>query len=222
MNYLNIIKTQFYSVLSTIDKGTFFTKPLKWLYLFNGVIAFLLPIIFLVVFFNSPVKFMMDYGNAWTKIVGYLAMVLFFVFLIFVAYLNFLLWKNRKDKLSAIIREGDETVVVPLFADMIQTSGECNGFIVGIVPTIGVVFYFVFLLLTGSDNFYSHFFEILIMLVAIAVVCMIVGWMITFLAHFIGEKLRMSARITNDLKDIADVHRATNPAKAVSVEANNE
>lgn len=113
--------------LDYIDSGNFFTKPFYWLYVLNAVAILLFPVVSLYVglknnIFEMPFKFA-------------LAFLLAVALMAFTSWILFQLWWDRKDKVLAMARQGDDFVATPVFSYYLQTAGESVGTYVAIAGT---------------------------------------------------------------------------------------
>lgn len=195
----------FYKLLQVIDDGRLLRKGVKWFYYFKAVILFALPIYVIYgVIKDSPSFVFRTYyyhgGNTWAVILA----ILFIALLFFLAFINFFYWTNRARKLESIVRQGDSVVAIPLAADNIKNDGEILAFIF-LVGYVGLtILQFLLYLLTG----HGEFFKYLIITISTIVVAVIISFFIIFLFRFISEGIRMIAQMCNDLRDVADIHRA--------------
>jgi hypothetical protein len=107
-----------------IDNGTFFQKPVSWIYALLGGLCLLFPIIIAAQaidnhFFDTQSKYI---------IMG----LLFWAIIIIVALINFQIWINRKNKLLKL--DGSRGfLATTIMANVISTTGECYGVSVGIL-----------------------------------------------------------------------------------------
>ncbi|MBQ9287710.1 MAG: hypothetical protein IJ212_04700 [Bacteroidaceae bacterium] len=214
---INVIKTGLNTLLSWIDSGNFFKKPMKVLYMITGYLSFLLPIALLVAFFNfkdiiedfTSIKSLVDDG--WPAFLYMIFIILFFIILFLLSYINFLFWKNRSEKLESLVKTGDQIVVIPVWADYVQSTGEVWGIFWGIVPSITAILALVFYILSGAifeDNFLLNLLVSVIGCALFILFWVICGFIIILMSHFIGESMRLKAQMANDIRDIGDIARA--------------
>lgn len=204
---MDFIKELFYKFLKLIDDGRFLIKPMKWFYYLKGVVPFLLPLLFIYLVIDDG---MHTHFSDWGKILWWIFVVLFTLYLGIVAYINFLFWCNRAKRVDQVVKRGDNIVAIPLVADNIKNTGEILGIMVSVIVIVGAVLFFVFMLLSGEQGFYKdlYFLNLLVKIVVISLVCILITYLIIMLTHFVSERLRMFAQMSNDLRDVADIHRA--------------
>ena len=53
--------------------------------------------------------------------------ILIFLVMIFGGWISFQIWWDRRKKVTASVKEGDDFIVVPVFSKFIQTAGESFG-----------------------------------------------------------------------------------------------
>lgn len=210
--------------LQFIDNGVLLKKPMKWLYLLNAVLPFLIPVGVLVALIsNARYDLNADYVGVWTSVVGYVFILLFVAALFIVAYVNFLFWMNRKQRLDTVVRTGDDIVAIPLLANLVQCVGESHAIFVGLVPPVAAALFYLFGLLTGIDRFYSSgkFAWGLALVALVALGAAAAAYIIVLFSHFIAERLRLLPQIANDVRDMGDIHRATAQIDEPAVQADN-
>ena len=70
--------------------------------------------------------------------------VLMFIVMIFGGWISFQIWWDRRKKVTAVVKEGDDFIVVPVFSKFIQTAGESFGTNLAIIgffiPLITTIF----------------------------------------------------------------------------------
>ncbi len=202
-----MIKNLFYKLLQLIDDKRFLIKPLKWFYYFKGGLPFIFPLLFIIAIIESEA---IHFYSTWAEIVAWVFIVLFTLFLLFIAYINFLFWFDRARQLETIVRPGDSIVAIPLLADNIKNNGESFAILLSSSIIVGAVFFYLFLLLTGEGDIYrrGHFLIALLIIIVLTALCAMIAYFIILFTHFVAEKLRMRAQMCNDLRDVADIHRA--------------
>jgi len=113
--FFNFIKPY----LAYIDSGKFYKKPFEWLHVFFAVVSIAFPF-FLFIYaaanglFRSPAKYIV-------------MSILVFIVMIFAGWISFQIWWDRRKKVTAVVKEGDDFIVVPVFSKFIQTAGESFG-----------------------------------------------------------------------------------------------
>ena len=117
--------------IDSIDNGDFFKKPASWLYSLNGISFLLIP---LVIAFQAFDNYFFDAQGKYV-LVGFL----FWIILTLICLVCFQIWINRKNKLLNL--DGSRGfVATKIMADIISTSGECYGVIVGVLGFFTVLF----------------------------------------------------------------------------------
>ena len=205
---MDFIKEYFYKLLHLIDDKRFLIKPLKWLYYFKGILPYILPLLFIYFFISdNPAK----YYSTWAKVVSWIFFVLFTVYLFIVAYINMLFWFQRAGILEKVVRPGDDIVAIPLVADNIKNDGESLAIMLSTIVIVGAIMLYVFLMLTGEEEFYKYgnFAYGLLAIIGLIIACAVISYFIILVTHLIAERLRMRAQMCNDLRDVADIHRAS-------------
>jgi len=130
--FFNFIKPY----LSYIDSGKFYKKPFEWLHVFFAVVSLLFPVVIFIYMasnglFSLPAKIVV-------------MCVLMFIVMIFGGWISFQIWWDRRKKVTAVVKEGDDFIVVPVFSKFIQTAGESFGTNLAIIgffiPLITTIF----------------------------------------------------------------------------------
>ena len=213
---MNMVKGLIEKLLNYIDNGKFFREPMRVFYLLNAIVPFLTPLLYLIVI--VPLWGRMDYVLlGWTKICAIIALFLGFVWLLVLAYGTYVYWMNRRKALYRCFREGDDFKAIPLVANYIQCWGESYGLSLAIAPIGVYVIVYVMGLLCGFNIGYGFDFRIFLLctllgIVGLAVLCLamfLLCYPIVMFAHFASEKLRVKANLANDMRDLADIHRAS-------------
>ncbi len=201
----------FFRLLGLIDNGRFFITPLKWWYIFKGCVAWLIPLAFvgfLIVQWDD-VKMMLDMSNAWTSIVGIVMLILFTCVLGLLAYLTMQFWFHRKRRLDTLLHEDNSVVAIPLVVDNFQNNAEWASLFLSLSTICGSVLLLVFFILTGALDFYQgNFILMLFGIIVVDLVVVLISWFSLLFVHFLAEQLRMIPEICNNLRDVADIHRA--------------
>lgn len=210
MNVITLIKDWMYALMRTIDNGSIFIKPQKWVYFLYGILAFVFPILVTIWIFDEGDVYFRYSEIFWTKFVAIIAIALFIVYMYLIAYLVFLFWKSRIANIDAHVKVGDNIVAMPLFSHLIKSIGECIGVYVGLLPPVGGALFYLFTLLTGEMDFYHdwHFIGYLLLWALMSFLCVLVAWFIVFLFRFFSERITLLPQIANDVRDLGDIHRA--------------
>lgn len=173
-----------------IDNGNFFRKPFSWLYILLAVLNLILPIYLLYKaidnnVFDAPSKFVIVF-------------ILIWLIIVFVSWISFQLWWDRKQKVMETSTKVDEFLASPVFSHFIQTLGEWIGTWVGVVGSLTALLATIILgddayslsVLTGIDFLKSGYTFIVLMIVY--------GFLIIVISRFIAEQFRALAVIANN------------------------
>ncbi|MBR5653792.1 MAG: hypothetical protein IKX22_06890 [Prevotella sp.] len=206
---MDIIKLYFYKFLQLIDDGNFLIKPTKWFYRLKGIPPFILPI--LIVSIIPGLKFFRRIDGT----LAYIVLILYTIYLLAVSIFVFALWWNRSNNLEKKIKPGDDSVAIPLFADNIKSSGEI-GAILFCLLVIGTSFFLYLLLATTNKeiiddvHMYRHgtWLILFLSLIPLWLSTVLISYGIIFITRYISERMRLMATINNNIRDIADIHRA--------------
>lgn len=214
---LNQIKLCMTKFLSLIDSGKFFVQPMRWLYILFAVLSFVPALITLYVMYEYGIDGTLKYASGWMKFSGYLFCFIFAIFVIVTAILMFYFWMNRSHAVSQVVKEGDQIVAMPVWAHLVQSTFESWGVYISIIPSTGAALFYIWGIFTGfkAINYYTtvgEFFKTLfvglLVLALFAFICLLVGYVIILIAHYIGESIRVRAQIANDVRDLGDIHLA--------------
>ena len=178
--------------LSTIDDGTFFRQPMKWLYTFIAFINIVIPlyILYLAIenrIFQAPGKFIIVF-------------ILVLITIAFTCWIGFQIWWDRKDKVDITSSSKDDFVAIPVFSHFVQTLGEWAGTWVAIV---GFVFSLLATMILGQEGAYlSQGLGLwFINISATSIILMpIYGFLIVIGARVFAEALRAIVSIANNTK----------------------
>ena len=181
-------------VLTCIDNGHFFRKPVQWLYVAIGVLNFLLPFTLLFKAIDSGMLNVMS-----GKYIFFF--ILFIIILIALAWGSYLLWMNRKDKLKQVISEENEFIAIPIMAHFTQTLGEWLGLYIGIGG-------FIFSLIMAVSNMEIDLFGTRLFPwgfgVSMCFLYPIYGFLIVISGRVLAELYRAFATIAYNIKTIAN------------------
>lgn len=189
----NIFFTFIKPVLAYVDKGHFFRKPFGWLYLIIAALNLLFPVAVLIgVIDNNFFKF----ANAQAITVFFLIWIM----IVFVSWLSFQLWWQRREMVVATSEEGAEFVATPVFSHLIQTFGEWLGMWIGIV---GFWFALVATIILGSDagmlarQLGIPFLEAGVLFI---IIMPIYGFLVVVFFRFLAELFRALTSLANTAK----------------------
>ncbi len=193
------VKTWVDKVVGTVDNGKFFREPVVFLYRVIGVVSFLLTLA--VPFFLAGQRGML--GKIFSE--ATINMIVLVLAALAMGFFSMMVWINRSNKLRTRIATGNDIVVIPLIADMVQTNGECTGFAIMVMSSVfGVFFGFIGQIFLDP----RHYFAVLLCSLGITAALVLIGYGFVCLGHFFGENLRALAVITNNVRDLGDIHRA--------------
>jgi hypothetical protein len=175
--------------LNLLDNGHFFRKPFSWLYIIFAVLNLLFPIyIFYSAvdreIFDAPAKYFIVFIIQWLVIV-------------FVSWISFQLWWDRKSKVISISSEGNEFVATPVIAHLIQTYGEWFGTWIGIVGFSGALLVNLFL---GNDLYYLSDLGIIQTDFIYMILMPVYGFLIIVASRFLAEQFRALSSIANNTR----------------------
>lgn len=179
--------------LDSIDNGSFFRKPLKWLYIVIAIINLIFPIYILYQAIDSG---FFEYTNG--KQVFFF--ILIWLVILAAGCFSFQLWWNRKDKVDTSTDKDDEFTATPAFAHLIQTTGEWIG------SWIAVVGFFISLFLTlafGSEASYlSRAMGVGFINVGFisAILMPVYGFVIIIFSRFLAEQFKALTTIANNTR----------------------
>lgn len=213
MAFFDTILKPLNAVLHSIDNSSFLKKPMTWLYIINGVIAALVPIIMLVYIFSEGKNIaggLIGYVEGWSAVVWTLEEIILVVVLLCLAIYAFMFWLKRARQLDHTVRHGDAIVAIPVYAHFLQTGFEFWGLFAGVFLGIAGVLMFILQILTWPFYDFGQFLlQGIVTPVLFVVIGAIVGYFIIFLGHVFGELLRIKAIVGNNLRDLGDIFRAT-------------
>jgi hypothetical protein len=128
------------------------------------------------------------------------AFIFTWIVIIFAFWIGFQLWWDRRKKLNDLATS--EFVATPIFSEILQTSGEWLGTVIGIIGAGGGLIVTIFI---GNEARYYlpgilGFLQYGILTVIIGPV---IGFFIIILSRFFAEQLRILAALANNTKEIA-------------------
>ncbi len=130
--------------LGYVDKGDFFRRPFGWLYMVVAILNLLIPIAILYSVIDAN---FFKFADAKAIIV----FVLIWLVIVFLAWLSFQLWWDRKEKVVVTSTQGEEFIATPVFSHLIQTFGEWLGLWVGV---LGFAFALLGTIIMGDEAGY--------------------------------------------------------------------
>jgi len=187
------------------DSGKLLKKPIKWLYVFFAVLAFLPALAFLVYWIYDWDEVTTELSDSfWGTFVSVFMLTILFYTLVVIGLLLYWYWKNRKQNLDEVIETGSRTVAIPLFADINQCCGEANSILMALVPTATAILLYIACILTGGLDFYEdwNFLLYLLAVIGIFIVSCLLSYLNLLFTRFIAEKIRLVAQIGNDVNKL--------------------
>ncbi len=178
--------------LSYIDNGNLFRKPFSWLYTIIAILNLLLPIGVMVEaiqnrVFQASAKFIIVFLLIWIVVV-------------FVSWISFQLWWDRKTKVKATSSENDDFVATPVFSHFIQTFGEWLGTWIAVVGFVSALFMTIFLGHDASALSYSMGIPFVKTGVLNIVLMPIIGFLTIVVSRFLAEQFKALASIANNTR----------------------
>ena len=213
----------------------FFKKVIKYLYLGNGVLA-LTPLIFLISLYpysmatistallaptllggkSYPQEFVTTiaqalYSRSSLEVLVYLAFIAMLFFFLVLGIRGFQYWQKRKAELFATVDVGDQSKTLSVWSHFIESAGKWYAFCFVAVPVgylaIGYVAFFL-IGLAGGANVGAIFFTGVSYILLSALVPLILAVFLVALSQVTARCLRLFERLTHDVSDMADIHRA--------------
>jgi hypothetical protein len=130
------------------------------------------------------------------------AFVLSWLVIIFACWIGFQLWWNRRKK---VVELGtSEFSATMIFSEILQTSGEWLGTLIGIIGAGVGLIAAIFLGSDINNLFRTIGMGSLALGPAVIVVGPVIGFSIIILFRFLAEQLRLFASLVNHTRDIAE------------------
>ncbi|NDV57275.1 hypothetical protein [Bacteroides sp. 519] len=186
----NIFLSFFKPVFDYIDSGALFRDPFKWLYGGAAILNLLFPFLIFFSFIDTGL-----FSNG-AKFATFAVLVT--LTLIAAGWFSFQLWWNRMYKVVKITTPSDDFALTPVFAHLIQTSGEWLGCYVGIVGTLSSLFSTIFL--SGEGGFSGSPLGFMDLSAAGIIIMPITGFFIICVFRFFAEMARALVCIANNTK----------------------
>lgn len=210
------IKRGLLFVLNLIDNGELLKTPIKWLYIVNGILPFIMPLAVFIAFLAAA-NFREVFGSIMSSM---LFMVILFICTLICAYLSYIFWKKRREQFSQIISGGNKFIAIPIWAHVIRSISEWCGLYFSAIFGTSAVAAYLCTIFTGFhalrnvdalDVLPNSFVTFICSLIALAFVLFIIaifGYLTILIGRFISERILIKAQIANDVRDIGDIHRA--------------
>lgn len=186
--------------INYIDNGFLFRNPFSWLYMLFAVINLVVPI---YVFYKAADNRIFD---AEGKII--IVFLIIWLIILFVSWVSFQLWWDRKTKVTTTSVEGDEFVATPVFSHLIQTIGEWVGIWISIV---GFSVALLTTIILGDEGYYLSrqlglgFMETGILFI---ILMPIYGFLIIVSTRFLAEQFKALSSIANNTRKINHAHNS--------------
>lgn len=175
----------FVPLFDYIDSVKFFREPFRWLYAIIAVLNLLAPIVLLAIAGSND---LFDYGGG--KLIA--AFSLAWIVFVFIMWIGFQLWWNRREKVYAVSEAQDDFVAIPVYSHFIQTCGEWLGVVIGIG---GTLFSLIAVLFGVADAF-----RMLYLPVGGILLFPVYGFMAVVVTRVLAETFRALASIANNTK----------------------
>lgn len=174
-----------------IDAGLLFKKPFYWLYAFFAGLNLLTPLLAIIGAINNNI---FDLPGKFT-----FAFLFIWVFLAAANVLGFQLWWRRKDQVVNLSEEGSDFVATPVYAHLIQTSGEFLGsFLAILFLGIGLI---SSIILGGDAGRIDRFFPVSVPVDNAFILIILgpaIGFLIIISSRLASELIRALASIANN------------------------
>jgi tetratricopeptide (TPR) repeat protein len=196
------------SYLESIDNGSFFRIPVKWIFYGIGVLNLLFPLVLLYVLSELPMSILDAKGS--------IQFVVLMVWLIIAlsSYVSFLLWRNRGRNISRFTLEGDAFIATPVFAYFIQTLGEWIGTYYGLAGLLISLLINIFIGDRGVmilDNIGVGF---LMFGLGSMLLLPFIGFFIIIFSRFVSEQITTFSAIANNTSRLGVIYKTEQIEKA--------
>lgn len=196
----NILVKSVKKILDTIDNGSFFRRPLYWLYIiFYCLLALALFVCGIAILITAVSQADSSYSNIGGTF-GTFGTYLFGLFSLIIgaalATYTVIFGLNRAKKLNSLTNANDDIFVIPLVAYCYQTLREW----LGTTIMIGGTLWGVVIAVLGVLSFKEEFYLVFIAGIGVAIGSILVGYLVVFLGHFIANFLSGFASLVNNMK----------------------
>lgn len=188
----NIFLSFFKPVFDYIDSGALFRDPFKWLYGAAAILNLLFPFLVLYGFTETGI---FSFGGKFATFA-----ILITLILIAAGWFSFQLWWNRMDKVAKITTPNDDFALTPVFAHLIQTSGEWFGCYIAIVGTLASLFATILLNGEGDQILSNSPLSFMSASVAGIITMPITGFFVICFSRFSAEMAKALVCIANNTK----------------------
>lgn len=174
-------------VLKYIDSGAFFRQPFKWLYILIGVLNI-----------SIPITLIKQISDVWDYLTGSacFAAILIILVSIALAYIGFLIWFKRSQKLKVDATESSRFIAIPIVANLLQTAGEWMGILIGVG---GFAIILIAMMFAGDELYFLVHTETGVLSM---ILCPVMGYIIVVFFRFLAENCLALASIANSAKSI--------------------
>jgi hypothetical protein len=176
--------------INYIDNGLLFRNPFSWLYMLFAVINLIVPI---YVFYKAADNGIFDAEGKF--IIVFLTI---WLIILFVSWVSFQLWWDRKTKVKTISVEGDEFVATPILSHLIQTIGEWLGIWISIVGFS--VALLTTIILGDESNYFSRQLGFVETDTIFIIQMPFYGFCIIVLTRFLAESFKALSSIANNTR----------------------
>jgi hypothetical protein len=181
------------SYLEILESGEIFRQPIKWLYTIFAILNLLVPIAILYYAFDNgildlPARYFFVFLFSWPIIA-------------LAGWITFKLWLKRRSELDLTTEKGNDFVATPIYANLIQTSGEWLGTWIAILGFGTGIISSIFL--SGDAGYiFEEFFDIYFFSQGLFLIILapVYGLLFIIFSRFIAEQFRALAAIANNTK----------------------
>ena len=202
-----VYKSLIEKITGVVDSADFYREPVVYLYRVIGVLN-LLPFFALAYFLFFGDDGFGSFGRYMAG--GIINKLVFLIIFALASIYGLLFWINRSNCLRAKVQNGSDIVVILIVADFVQTVAEWYGLLIAIFAPIVLIYMGVLgqLFISGGTGY----FYFLLGAIGMIVVSEIIAYVIISGGHFFAETMRAIATITNNVRDLGDIHRAATMA----------
>ncbi|MFZ4724747.1 MAG: hypothetical protein ACOYMD_04810 [Paludibacter sp.] len=160
-----------------------------------------------------------------SKFQSFIALIFFSILVIFIGWINFQIFWNRKSSLQNITKENDEITAIPVVAHFIKTIGESLGTYIGVMGFFTLLIALIFKSCFGIFGL-NQLFPISVesltrdyeMGIPFLLVPLFAGFFTILLFRIIAEGVNLLAVITNNTGNMLEEQRKLTISKAIELE----
>ena len=179
----------FDKALAYVDDGSFFRKPINWIYKALGIIGAIIQLVFCVFLISE-----LSNGGLTT------GLYIFFVILVLAFIIEIILtlfyWFKRSRSVVNTSEPEDEIFVIPIIAHVVQCLGEIAGLRILI---FGAVMFFLPFFLPDTGDF---FLQYIILPIAIVVLTVVIAYLTVVFNRWAAESMKAKAITANAAKKV--------------------